>query len=142
MIETIKDLDLDSLDLDDELLFEKIDEKLKEKLSISLEEMTSALRDFVIKRAEELVHDMPNIAPYNDYETMLEDNDSMALFLKNEASKLENWRLMCINEDPKNKSLIKFTFNNKAVDDGDILSGLVFVSKSGKIRHAFAQADS
>ena len=140
MIESIKDLDLDSLDLEADDLDQKLDVLLQEKLGIGLELIKTTLHDYVKNNAEQLALDLPNIAPYDDYGAMLEDNDSMATFLRNEASKLENWLLYSIQEDAKNTTLLKFTFKNPAVDDGK-LSGLVFVSKSGKIRHSFAQVD-
>lgn len=141
MIESIADLGLDDLDLEAEDLEDKLNTILLEKLGIGLVEIKSSLHDSVKNRAEELALDLPNIAPYSDYGAMLEDNDSMAAFLREEASKLENWLLYSLQQDQKNETLIKFTFYNKAVDDGKVLLGLVFVSKSGKLRHSFAQVD-
>lgn len=146
MIDSIKDLGLDEILKDfDKLevheIEEKIDVALQEKLGVGLENLRNALCESIKTRAEELALDLPNIAPYNDYGKLLEDNDGMAIFLRDDASKLENWLLNAIQEDSKNKTLIKFLFLNKAVDDGHVLEGLVFVSKSGVIRHAFAQVD-
>ena len=146
MIDSIKDLGSDEVlkgseDFKDGELEEKLGAVLKEKLGIGLDEMRSVLHESVKNRAEELALDLPNLAPYNDFGALLEDNDSMATFLRDEAAKPENWFLSFLNEDPKNKNLIKFSFANKAVDDGHVLEGLVFVNKSGVIRHAFAQVD-
>lgn len=146
MIDSIKDLELNEILKDfDKLevneIEEKIDAVLQEKLGVGLENLRNALCESIKTRAEELALDLPNIAPYNDYGKLLEDNDSMATFLRDEASKLENWLLNSLQDDSKNKTLIKFLFLNKAVDDGHVLEGLVFVSKSGVIRHAFAQVD-
>ncbi|CAB4196835.1 hypothetical protein UFOVP1290_355 [uncultured Caudovirales phage] len=141
MIESVKDIGLDELDLKAEDLFEKVSAKLKEALGLSLDEIRAPLIESVKNRAEELTLDMPNIAPYNAYDKLIEDNDGMAEFLKTEASKSENWILSHIQEDSKNNTLLKFHFLNQAVDDGKSFVGLVFVSKSGKIRHAFAQSD-
>lgn len=146
MIDSIKDLGLDEILKDfDKLEVHEIEEKinatLQEKLGVGLENLRNSLCESIKTRAEELALDLPNIAPYNDYGKLLEDNDGMATFLRDEASKLENWLLNVIQEDNKNKTLIKFLFLNKAVDDGHVLEGLVFVSKSGVIRHAFAQVD-
>ena len=146
MIDSIKDLGLDEVlkgseDFKDGELEEKLGAVLKEKLGIGLDEMRSVLHESVKNRAEELALDLPNLAPYNDFGALLEDNDSMATFLRDEASKVENWLIYSIQEDQKNKSLIKFTFLNKAVDDGKILEGLVFTNKSGTVRHAFAQVN-
>lgn len=146
MIDSIKDLGLDEAlkdyeNLKDGELDERLDSILKEKLGLGLENLKTSLHESVKNRAEELALDLPNIAPYNDYGNMLEDNDSMATFLRDEASKIENWMVYSIQDDQKNKTLIKFVFYNKAVDDGQVLQGLVFVSKAGVIRHAFAQTD-
>lgn len=146
MIDSIKDLGLDEVLKDfDKLeaheIEEKIDVVLQEKLGVGLVDLKNALNESIKTRAEELALDLPNVAPYNDYGNLLEDNDSMATFLRDESSKLENWLLDSIQEDNKNKNLIKFLFLNKAVDDGHVLEGIVFVNKSGVIRHAFAQVD-
>lgn len=146
MIDSIEDLELNEILKDFENLEvneieEKISSVLQEKLGVSLESLRNSLSESVKNRAEELALDLPNIAPYNDYGQLLEDNDSMSAFLREEASKLENWFLKSLQDDSKNKTLIKFVFLNKAVDDGHVLEGIVFVNKSGVIRHAFAQVD-
>jgi len=146
MINSIDDLGLDEALKDFDKLaaheIEKIiDLALQEKLNIGLDNLRSSLSESVKNRAEELALDLPNIAPYNDYGKLLEDNDSMSAFLRDEAAKPENWLLLSLHEDSKNKNLIKFAFANKAVDDGRVLEGFVFVNKSGVIRHAFAQVD-
>jgi hypothetical protein len=146
MINSIDDLGLDEALKDFDKLeaheIEKIiDLALQEKLNIGLDNLRSSLSESVKNRAEELALDLPNIAPYNDYGKLLEDNDSMATFLREEASKPENWFFDTFQEDQTNKNLIKFLFANKAVDDGRVLEGIVFVNKSGIIRHSFAQVD-
>ncbi len=146
MINSIKDLELDEIlkdfdNLEVHEIEEKLDVVLQEKLGIGLVALRNSLSEYVKNKAEELALDLPNIAPYNDYGILLEDNDSMTAFLRSEAFKSENWFLNTIQDDDKNKNLIKFVFKNKAVDDGNVLEGLVFVNKSGVIRHAFAQVD-
>lgn len=137
MIEKFSELDLQP---EDEM--EVIEQKVKEKLGISIEEMRQALSSYVIENAEELTHEFVNMAPLGDYSKMLEDNDSMSEFLKTEAHKPEHWHLYSVRQSDANAALISFDFKNKAIDDGEIFSGFVFVSKSGKIRHAFAQGES
>jgi len=146
MINSIKDLELNEIlkdfdNLEVHEIEEKLDVVLQEKLGIGLVALRNSLSEYVKNKAEELALDLPNIAPYNDYGMLLEDNDSMTTFLRSEAFKSENWLLNTIQDDDKNKNLIKFVFKNKAVDDGHVLEGLVFVNKSGVIRHAFAQVD-
>lgn len=143
MIDSVKDLGLDELDKEevDEKFWELLDQRLQEKLGLSLEKLKQSVCDSIKERAEEVALDLPNIAPYGDYGAMLEDNDSMTSFLKDEASKPENWILFSIAPDHKNDNLLKFLLKSKAVDDGEVLQGLVFTNKSGVIRHSFCQVD-
>jgi len=136
MIEKFEDLGLETTDD-----LDKIDVKIKEKLGISFTDMTNALSEYVISHAEELARDFVNIAPFGDYSKLLEDNDSMREFLKNEAHKPEHWLISSISPSDLKKDLISFNFINKSVDDGDIFQGFVYVSFGGKIKHAFAQGD-
>lgn len=142
MIESIKDLKLDDLKEDDENFWTLLDERLKEHLGINSVEIKEALSKAIVESAEELSLELPNIAPHGNYEKMLEDNESMANFLKDEASKPEHMVLYSIHEDDKMKQLLKFVIVNKAVDNGESLTGFVYVSKAGVIRHAFAQIES
>jgi dsDNA-binding SOS-regulon protein len=135
MIEKIQDLDLKTGDTDDQ-----VDAKIKEKLGIGLTEMKEALSSAVRDKAEEISLDLMNIAPYGDYDKLIEDNEKMAEFLKQEAHKPENWELFSV-QLRETDSLIQFKFMNSAVDQGDTFEGLVYVSQNGKIRHAFAQGE-
>jgi len=143
MIESVKDLGLEEAvkDLKDEEVEGVVDSLLQEKMGIGLEALRAKLEESLKNRADELALDLPNIAPYNDYGKMMDDFGSMSEFLRDESSKPENWIIHSIMDDAKNKALVKFTFVNKSVDDGHTLQGLVFVSKSGVVRHAFAQVD-
>ena len=115
---------------------EDIDKILREKIGIGLLECSQALSDALANRADELAPDLPNVAPYGKYDKLIEDQESILQFIKEEAIKPENWTVSFV--DAK-ESLMQLTFLNKSVDDGDTLKGHVFVGKSGKIRHAFAQ---
>lgn len=118
----------------------KMDAVIQEKLGVSFEMFKQALSDYTVSHAEELTHEFTNIAPLGDYSKLLEDNDSMAEFLKTEAHKPEHWYLVGVREpDEKHKNLITFSFGNRAVDDGENFEGFVYVSFQGKIRHAFTQ---
>lgn len=125
------------LGLQDEDIVETVAVKIQEKLGTSLGLMQEALAKALIERAEETVLEMRNIAPHGDYDKLIEDNDGMADFLKNEAQKPENWKLYGIKISDIKKDLISFAFVNIAVDEGDTMQGFVFVSKGGKIKHAF-----
>ena len=115
--------------------------KIQNKLGTSLLQMKEAISSSVISRAEELSLDFINIAPLGNYGNLLEDSDSMINFLKTEGHKSEHWKLQNIFPNSINKELISFYFSNMAVDDGTTLKGIAFVTKSGKIKHAFAQVE-
>lgn len=122
---------------------EAVDKHIQEKLNISFIDMKKALSAATVANAEELTHEFVNVAPHGDYEKLLEDNDSMALFFKEEAHKPENWDIEALRpvENKSMPNLITFAFYNKAVDDGSTMKGFVYVSFEGKIKHAFAQGE-
>lgn len=120
---------------------EEVEQIVKEKLGVSFEEMKQRLSDYVSTHAEELTHEFVNMAPLGDYSKLLEDNDSMAEFLKSEAHKPEHWIAESVGPSDVQKNLISFQFSNKAVDDGTVFDGFVYVSLQGKIKHAFAQGN-
>lgn len=136
MISDFKELEF----LNNETL-EQWDAKLQEKLGMSVLDMKQALSKYVQNKAEELSLTFVNIAPFGDYSLLIEDNDNIAEWLKNEGSKPDNWQLESAYNNPDNPSLLQFIFNCTAVDDGDLFKGHVYISKSGSIRHAFAQVN-
>lgn len=131
--------DFKELDLLPEDTEETVEVKLKEKVGIGLADLRAALRTYVVNKAEELTHDFQNITPYGDYEKILEDNDSMATFLRDEASKSENWKLIWIQTTNVAVPMLQFCFSNTAVDEGEGFVGNVYLGLNGKIKHAFAQ---
>lgn len=133
MIDTIQDLGIT-----DDTTDEQLSSIIKEKIGITLIELKEFLSEQVKNRVEEIVLDLINIVPYGNYAKLIEDNNGMIEFIKTEAIKIDNWRLESIHL-PKNEALIQFKFTNTAIDEGDTFEGSVYVSKSGKIRHAFAQ---
>lgn len=137
MVEKFADLGLEKAES-----IEEAEKMIQEKLGITSLEMKQALSNYVVDKAESLTHEFVNIAPLGDYGKLLEDNDGMAEFLKTEAHKPEHWELQAVRASDVNENLLSFEFGNKAVDDGDIFKGFVFVSLQGKIKHAFAQGDN
>lgn len=129
----------DDLGLTDKDEVAQVAEKVQEKLGVTVAEMQAALGTYVQGHAEELTHEFVNIAPLGDYGKLLEDNDSMAEFLKSEGFKSEHWELRGIRLSDVQKNLLSFEFANKSVDDGESFQGFVYVSFQGKIKHAFAQ---
>jgi hypothetical protein len=108
MIEKFEDLDLQDVDT-----MEQVADKIREKLGVSIEEMQQALSSHVVEKAEALTHEFVNIAPLGDYSKLLEDNDSMAEFLKTEGHKPEHWVLYGVRQSDVNENLISFKFFNK-----------------------------
>ncbi len=155
MIEKFEDLGFEKLGEDDvegpvqpispqeeaKLFIAQVDAILQEKLGISIDFLKQQLSEYTVSHAEELTHEFVNVAPFGDYSKLLEDNDGMAEFFKTEAHKVEHWRLLGITPSDVQKNLINFQFQNKAVDDGDVFDGFVYVSFSGKIKHAFTQGN-
>lgn len=134
MIDNFEDLGLDDKDE-----MPQVEQKIQEKLGLTVAEMKAALGDYVQGHAEELTHEFVNMAPLGDYSKLLEDNDSMSEFLKTEGFKSEHWELRGIRASDVQKNLLSFEFANKSVDDGESFQGFVYVSFQGKIKHAFAQ---
>lgn len=113
---------------------EQWSQQIKEKLDLSVEDLKSSISKWMEIHAEELSLEFLTIAPYGDYGKMMEDNDSMAEFFKKEASDPQYWKLAGGKTEGDN--MIQFCFDCQAVEN---LRGFVYVSKSGKIRHTFAQ---
>jgi dsDNA-binding SOS-regulon protein len=134
MINSIEELNLQPNDT-----IEVIDAKVKEKLNIFINDLKESLSNYLKYNSEKVCQEVANIAPNGDYSKLLETPEQMSSFLQQEASKPENWELHSILDCETNTSLIQFVFYNLSIDDGDVCRGNVFVSKSGKIRHAFAQ---
>jgi hypothetical protein len=121
---------------------EEIDKLLQEHLKIGLTECAEALSKALLERAEELAPELTSLAPYGDYDKLTEDTDTIIKFLKEEATKTENWKIEFLEVKKEKDQLMELVFFNKSVDDGDILKGFVFLGLSGKIRHAFPQVNS
>ena len=135
MIESFADLGLDTYDQ-----LDQVDLKIKEKLGVGVDILQEKIALYVKDHAEELSLQFRTITPFGDYSKVLEDNDSMADFLKADCSKPEHWKLKQINPSDVNKSLIEFVFSCDAVDESDNFTGFAFVSLSGKVRHCFARS--
>lgn len=136
-MESFEELDFSKVETVDQ-----IENYIKEQLGADFAAIRSRLSTDLQNRAEELTLEFTNIAPNGDYEKLLEDNDSMATFLKSEAAKDENWKLVEMQVVKyAGQQMLECIFNNKAVDDGTSLEGYVFLSKTGKIRHAFTQGN-
>ena len=135
MITDFKDLELDKLNG-----LEDIEKMFKEKMDLSLSSCGEALEAALKSKAEAMVPDIINLAPNGDYDMLLEEPEEILHFLTNEACKAENWVLQYVEQRKAGDQMLQLMFNNKAVDEGDVVRGIVYVGMSGKIRHAFVSA--
>lgn len=138
MIEKIEDLELDGLDSEEKFL-----ERVKDKLGLTIEDLLKPIFNYIQENTLSLVQDISNIAPHGDYAQLLEEDEEMSFFLKEECSKSEHWKLYSIISDTKikDKPMVQFTFFCTAIDDGHSFKGFTFTSYSGKILHSFAHGD-
>jgi hypothetical protein len=140
MIEKFEDL-LEGLSVEKLDSIDQVESQIKEKLGVSFDDLKRSLSEYVIANSDELATQFVNISPFGDYSKMLEEKDGMAKFLKTEAHKIENWRILGLTPTDSQEELITFQFANKSIDDGDVFDGFVYVSFQGKIKHAFAQGN-
>lgn len=159
MIEKVEDLGLDNI-LDEILetdiegpprpltkeIFSReylaaIDKCLNEKLDVSLAQCRDLLSAYTVENSMRLTQEFVNIAPHGDFGMLLEDMDSMSDFLAKDGHKAEYWKFKDIKLTDGYKNLLTIHFQNSAVDNGDVFDGFVYVSFSGKIRHAFTQGN-
>lgn len=142
MIDSIADLGLKDLDHKAPNFWELFDNIIQEKIGINLATIKQSLIDYVVAHAEELSLELPNLSPHGNYAKMIENNDGMTEFLKNELTNLDLWQVKGISEHDQYKQLLRFEFICTAVDDGETLDAKVFVSKAGIIRHAFVTVNA
>lgn len=117
---------------------DKWDSILQEKFGLKIIDLQNSLCQWINKNAEELSQEFINIAPHGDYSKLLEEYKDIIEFFKTTTSQPEVWEITGVRQND-NPNMIQFLFDCSVVDDGDTLKGFVFVSKSGKIRHTFAQ---
>ena len=124
---------------------EQVEAVLKEYLNIGFTECAEILSKSLHERAEQMAPAIINIAPYNDYDKMLEKQEDILKFLIDESTKLENWKFQLLDfrkeKNSQHEGLFELLFFNKSVDGGDMLKGFVFIGTTGKVRHAFVQMD-
>jgi hypothetical protein len=122
---------------------EQVLEILKEKLGVSLDDMTAALQQYVQQHAEELATNFLVVIPHEDYTKGIEDQGKIAKFFREDASLPVNWVLWDLHSTKEADKLpmLKISFHNKAVDEGDSMHGHVLLNFGGKILHAFVHGD-
>ena len=116
---------------------EQWSQQIQEKLGLSVDDLKSAISKWMETHAEELSLNFLTVAPHGDYGKMMEDNDSMAEFFRKDGADPQYWKL--VGGRTESENMFQFSFSCQAVDEGESLHGFVYVGKSGKIRHVFAQ---
>lgn len=109
---------------------------LEEKLGLTIKDMQMAITDWLQTNAEKVAQDFFNIVPNGEYGLLIEEPNSIVEYLRTEATKLEHWSL---SEARVRDNMIGLVFDCKAVDEGDTFKGFIFITRNGKIKHAFAQ---
>ena len=111
------------------------EKQLEEKFGLKIIDLQAPIGEWIAKNAEGLAAEFPFIVPDGDYGKLIDDEEKKSQFLKEEATKLEHWKLTAATEK---SNMIQFQFDCPIVEN---LKGFTFLSKSGKIKHAFAQND-
>lgn len=116
---------------------------VKEKLGVGFPEMAGLLAAHLAQKAEELATDYVTVIPYGDYGKLLEGDAKIAHFLRTEAAKEENWmpHKLFAADTKEHPKMIQVIFKNQAVDEGDSLTGHVWVSYAGVVRHVSVVGD-
>lgn len=136
MSEKEKDNLLDELGLVPGAGVDAWEKALEEKLKLSINDMQTAITDWLKTNAEKVAEEFVNIIPNGDYDLLIDDSHQMTEYLRTEAAEPGHWLL---TEAKVRDNLIGLVFDCKVVDEGDTFKGFVFVTKNGKIKHAFAQ---
>lgn len=120
---------------------EEVKAKLEEKLGIKITDLREALEKYTQEHAADLGKDFITLAPYGDYGKLLEEENEIASFLKEEASLAKNWSLVYLEQaDTRlvSEMLLEFVFINTAMDEDEALRGIVYIG-AGKIKHVFVR---
>ncbi len=115
---------------------EQWDIKLQEKLGLKIIDLQGSVSQWVSNNSDKLAGEFINVAPGGDYSLLIEDAAGMSSYFKEEVSKPEHWKLSGVRIV---NNMLEFMFDCPVVDDGETLKGFVFTSKTGKIKHSFAQ---
>ena len=124
-----------------EMAIAKLHSTLKELATVEVGDLIPILCEDVKERAGTMANGFRTIAPYGEWSSIIEGEDKIKNFILSECSKSENWEISGVVPHKTNKSIVKVYFANKAVDDGDKVEGVVFITTSGKIKHAFVQGE-
>jgi hypothetical protein len=133
----------DDLVFPDKATPEQIEQIVKDKLGIGFPEMAAPLSKYVQDKAEELAQNYITVVCYGDYGKVIEGDAKIAEFFRTEAHKPEHWAPagLFASKDSNQPEMIEVVFKNTAVDEADSMTGFVFVSFAGAIRHAFVTGD-
>ena len=120
---------------------EKLSEDLKQASSVSLDDVVVQLAQSLVEKIDEIGQAPRAIAPFGDWAKIIEGTPKIKAFMLEECVKPETWKLVSMARHDNNENIYKLYFANVAVDDGDSVGGVAYVTKSGKIKLAFAQGE-
>ena len=116
----------------------RIMQSLKRNVNVRISDLKKTFKSYLAENAEEVASGIVTIAPFGEYAGLLDEPETITAFLRGEASKPENWKIIDIkpmtNED---RALVEFKFSSIAADDGDCLTGFVYVDAQGEVMHSF-----
>lgn len=116
----------------------RILQSLKRNLNVKVSELKKLFAYYLAENAEEVASGIVTIAPFGEYADLLDEPHTIAKFLRTTASAPENWKLRDIKPmSTEDRALIEFSFNSIAADDGDCLTGFIYVDANGEVMHSF-----
>jgi hypothetical protein len=136
MVEDFSELELNKAKTDKD-----IDLILKEKLNISLVNMVEKISSHLKLHVDDICSEFLTLAPFGEYSKLLETPEDIKSFILDNSDNYDNWKLVYAQINDTNHALMEFVFNFVAANDGEEIKGYAYLGKSGKIRHAFAQAE-
>ncbi len=120
-----------------------IAKRMLDYVGTDLELCKSKLCAYTVRKAEELAFQLVFIGTGAEYDEILEEQDAKMNFLRDVASKEENWVLGKAdyeeNDEVLGPDILIFTFMNFSFNHGSDMEGRVFVNKRGKIRAAIVR---
>lgn len=123
---------------------EQVEAKIEETWEIKFADLRKTLETLTKEIAGKLAEGMITMAPFQDYANLLEEPEAITTFITNEGSLAKNWELGVVEETDTRlvaEPLLQLIFNNVAVDEPGTLKGFIYLSMSGKVKHAFVRAD-
>lgn len=138
------DIDNDTITFTPEETTEQVEAKIEATWEIKFADLRKTLEACTVEVSAKLAEDMITVAPYQDYGKLLEEQEAIYTFLRDEGSLAKNWKLAMVEQTDTRlvaEPLLQLVFDNIAVDEPGTLKGFIYLSMSGKVKHAFVRND-